>query len=139
MNTSVIFFMVAVLVVGVLLFGVVSVTRNKGVVLDQEEYQTRWLKIEQSLVKEEAASYGLAILEADKLLDHALNELGIPGNTMAERLKKVSGRFTNSSSVRYAHRLRNQIAHEHGFEINYEQAKRALATFRQAIKDIGAI
>jgi len=43
------------------------------------------------------------------------------------------------NAVWYAHKLRNQIAHEHGFKIDYAQAKHALSTYRQALKDLGAI
>jgi hypothetical protein len=130
---------VAVLIVGVLMLAVMSITKNKGIVLDQEKYQTRWLKIEQNLIKDDLSSYKLTILEADKLLDHALVELGITGKTMGERLKKTSDMFTSINSIWHAHKLRNQIAHEHDFEINFDQAKRALGNFRQGLKDLGAI
>ncbi|MCL2444752.1 hypothetical protein FWD07_01350 [Candidatus Saccharibacteria bacterium] len=137
--TELVIFLVAVLVVGVLLFGVVSVTRKKGVVLDKEKYQTRWLEIEQQLKKEEEMSYTLVILEADKLLDHAMNEMGVLGKTMGERMKAVNSRWSSANSVWHAHKLRNKIAHEHGFKVNHDQAKRALAAFRQGLKDLGAV
>ena len=79
------------------------------------------------------------MVEADKLLDKALCEMGTPGKTMGERLKHAGGRFTKLNSVWYAHKLRNQIAHEHGFKLEYSQARHALNVFRQALKDLGAI
>ena len=139
MNVELIVFMVAVLVVGVLLFAVMSVSRKKGIVLDKERYQERWMEVEQALKKEDPMSYGLAVLEADKLLDHAMNEMGVLGNTMGERLKAMNGSFKSANSVWHAHKLRNQIAHEHGFKVNYEQARRALASLKQGLKDLGAV
>lgn len=59
--------------------------------------------------------------------------------TMGERLKASSTRFTQLNSVWYAHKQRNQIAHEQDFNLEYNQAKHALASFRQALKDLGAI
>ena len=81
----------------------------------------------------------MAVVEADKLLDKALREMGTAGNNMGERLKRSSGKFTQLNAVWHAHKLRNQIAHEHGFNVEYLQAKRALNSFRQALKDLGAI
>ena len=139
MSGELIVFILAVLVVGVLLFGVMSVTRKKGIALDREKYQTRWLEIEQQLQKDEEMSHALVILEADKLLDHAMNEMGVLGKTMGERMKAVNSRWSSANSVWHAHKLRNRLAHEHGFKVNYDQAKRALAAFRQGLKDLGAI
>lgn len=139
MNPSLIFFVVAILIVGVLLFAVISATKKRTVILDTEKYQSRWLEIEQTLVKEDVKTYNLVVMEADKLLDHALKELGIHGKTFAEKLKNTSDMFTSINSVWHAHKLRNQVVHESGFKVNYDQARRALANFKQALKDVGAI
>ena len=79
------------------------------------------------------------IIEGDKLLDKAMVEMGISGKTMGDRLKKASGRFTNLNAVWRAHKLRNMIAHESDVEISYKQAFNALAVYKQALKDLGAI
>ena len=84
-------------------------------------------------------SYAFAVMEADKLLDRALRELGIPGKTMGERMKRVGNRFSEVNRVWGAHKIRNQLAHEQDFTVDYETANRALASFRQALKDLGAI
>jgi hypothetical protein len=139
MSTSLIFFVVAVLIVGVLLFMMISLTKSKGVVLNREEYQTHWLNIEQAVQKDNPPTFKIAILEADKLVDKAMIELGVVGNTFADRLKKSGPKFSSVQSLWHAHKLRNQIAHEAGFSVNYDQTKRALNNFRQALKDLGAV
>ncbi|MDO5475350.1 MAG: hypothetical protein Q4F61_03130, partial [Candidatus Saccharibacteria bacterium] len=107
---------------------------------DKMEYQTDLLRIENSLTRENSASYNLAVVEADKLLDKALCEMGAQGKTMGERLKRIGKeKFTNLNSVWYVHKLRNQIAHEAGFRLEFAQAARAMKTYRQALKDLGAI
>ena len=136
---SLIFLIIAIVAVGILLLIAMGITRKHGHTFDVEEYQTKWLKIENSLVRDDPRSYPLAVIEADKLLDQALIELGLPGKTMGDRLKRVGDRFSKLNSVWHAHKLRNQIAHESGFEIDYGQASRSLAAFRQALKDLGAI
>jgi len=139
MNMSIIFLLIAIVIVGIMVFVAISITSKRRYSFDKEEYQTAWLKIENSLVKSNTASYSSAVIEADKLLDKALNEMAMPGKTMGERLKRAGQYFTSVNSVWYAHKMRNQIAHEHGFKIEYNQAKHALASFKQALKDLEAI
>ena len=80
-----------------------------------------------------------SIINCDKLLDKAMIEMGVPGKTMGDRLKRAGGRFTNLNSVWRAHKLRNAIAHESDIEISYKQAHNALQIYKQALKDLGAI
>ncbi len=136
---SAIFLVIAIIAVGLLVLIMMTLTGRHGHTFDVEAYQTRWLKIENDLIKDDPRTYDTAVINADKLLDRALNELGLPGKTMGERLKRVTDRFEKPNAVWSAHKLRNQIAHEHDFEVDYGQAHRALAAFRQALKDLGAI
>ena len=139
MNSSLIFLIIAIVAVGLLALIAMTLTGKHSYTFDIEEYQTRWLKIENSLVRNDPRTYSIAVINADKLLDRALNEMGTPGKTMGERLKKVTSKFEKPNAVWSAHKLRNQTAHESDFEIEYGQASRALAAFRQALKDLGAI
>lgn len=136
---SLIFLIIAIIAVGILVLVAISLTNKHAYSFDVEEYQTRWLKIENSLDRHNPQSFQLAVLNADKLLDKALNEMGIPGKTMGDRLKKVGDQFSRRNAVWGAHILRNKLAHEDSFEIDYDQASRALAAFRQGLKDLGAI
>ena len=139
MLPSVIFLVIAIVAVGLLALVAMTLMGKRRHDFNVEEYQTRWLKIENGLVKGQRQTYNLAVLNADKLLDRALIELGLPGKTMGERMKRVGDRFSKVNAVWYAHKLRNQIAHEPDFELDYDEASRALAAFRQALKDLGAI
>lgn len=130
----------SILVVGTLVFIAILLTSHNRHTFDKMEYQTDFLAIENSLSRENKTSYNMAVVEADKLLDKALRELNISGKTMGERLKKCGQeKFSNLNSVWYVHKLRNQIAHESGFSLDYAQSKRALTIYRQALKDLGAI
>ena len=138
-NSSVIFLVIAIIIVGVLVFLAMMLAGKRGHKFNVEKYQTQWLAIENGLQQGNTASYSLAIINADKLLDEALKELRIPGQTMGERLKRSGSRFSQLNNVWAAHKMRNQIAHEAGFTPEYKQARFALASFRQALKDLGAI
>ncbi len=81
----------------------------------------------------------MVLLNADKLLDQALKERGFSGNTMGERMKSANKIWSNANHVWGAHKLRNQIAHESEIKVSLNMTRRALASFRQALKDLGAI
>ncbi len=136
---SLVFLVIAIIAVGLLMLVAIALTNKRSHTFDVEAYQTRWLQVENGLEKEDPRTYSLAVIEGDKLLDKALNEMNLPGKTMGERLKRVTDKFEKPNAVWSAHKLRNQIAHEHGFEVDYGQAHRALAAFKQALKDLGAI
>lgn len=138
MDGSVIFLLAAIIIIGILLFAVVTLTK-KGGALDVEKYRSRWLTIEQSIVKDNEPSYHMAILNADKLVDQALKESGVKGQTMGDRMKFAKERWSNRNAIWMAHKLRNQIAHESDVRVSYDSARRALAGFKQALKDLGAI
>lgn len=140
MDGSLLVFLLAIVVVGVLVFLAVSMTGKRGHSFDKENYQIDFLRIEQTLEKGNESSYSMAIIEGDKILDRAMLEMGVQGRTMGDRLKKIGkARFSQLNSVWHAHKLRNQIAHEHDFKPEYRQALHALEAYKQALKDLGAI
>ncbi len=139
MWSSAVFLVIAIVAVGLLMLVAMTLTGKRSHTFNVEEYQTKWLQIENGLVRDDPRTYSMAVLNADKLLDKALSEMGVSGKTMGERMKKANDRFENPNAVWGAHKLRNQIAHENDFDIDYSQASHALAGFKQALKNLGAI
>lgn len=130
---------IAILICAVLLFVAINLTKPHKIQLDKERFQRDWLVIENSIQKDNPASWHLALINADKLVDSALRELQFSGQTMAERLKAAKNKLSSPNSIWHAHKLRNVVAHETGAEINFDQTRRAMASFKQALKDLGAI
>lgn len=140
MNEKIILLFAAIIIFGGILFAVIELTKRGGKkLLDVERYRSKWLAIEQQLKENEPSSRHMVVLNADKLLDHALKERGIKGETMGERMKSAAQLFSNRNNVWAAHKLRNQIAHESDVEVSHKAARTALSGFRQALKDVGAI
>ena len=105
--------------------------------LDHSFIAARWADIEQM-----AHTHGRgksAVMEADSLLDHCLKASGARGETMADRLRDSQKRFKNVDSVWRAHKLRNQFAHEMGFEAPQSQIQDAIRSFELALRDIGGL
>lgn len=139
MDGSIILLFAAIIIIATLLFAVITLTKKGTTALDVDKYRSKWLSIEQSLVRDSEATYHMAILNADKLVDQALKERGFKGQTMGDRMKFAKETWSNRNSIWQAHKLRNQIAHEPDVRIGYDQARHALAGFKQALKDLGAI
>lgn len=138
MNSMVVLMFAVVIVIGITLLIVISLTRRPSKFLDQEKYREKWMTITQS-VTDDSGTMQLAILNADKLFDQAMRERGIPGATLGERLKNSKSRFRNLNAVWAAHKLRNQIAHDDHVAITKRQTNAALAAFRAALIDLGAL
>ncbi len=107
--------------------------------LDTAKYQAKWLQIENSIDHKNPATWQLAVLNADKLLDHALRESHYKGTTMGERMKAADTTWSNANHVWSAHKIRNQLAHETNAKLTFETTARALGAFKRGLKDLGAI
>lgn len=139
MDGGVVAFVLAIIVVAALLLVAILLTGKRGHRFNVEAYQAKYLAIENKLNKENAATFMNTVISADKLLDKAMTEMGVPGKTMGERLKKMNDKFSDIDAVWRAHKLRNALAHEDDLEITYKQALSALSIYKQALKDLGAI
>lgn len=138
MELPIVLLFAAVIVVGLVLMAVMGMGRNRSKKLDVATFQKAWDDIESSITSDNN-TFQFAIIQADKLLDKALKESGYAGTTMAERMTSASRAFSQREAVWTAHKLRNRIAHEHTAKINPIWAKKALQSFKRALKDVGAL
>lgn len=138
-NNTLLVFFIGILLIGALLVIVIVLTKKGATQLDVNKYRLKWMGIESQLDKNDLSRCSMAVLNADKLLDQALREKGIKGQTMGERMKTLKETWSNANAIWGAHKLRNQIAHETDHTVTYDDARRALSGFKQALKDVGAI
>ena len=138
-NLAVWFILIAVLILAVVGVVFLMFSRKGGTKLNVARYQTKWLEIENSVRRDNNASWQLAIFNADKLLDQALRERGFRGQTMGERMKSAQNTWKNANYVWGAHKIRNRLAHETDVQLSYDVTLRSLSAFKQALKDLGAI
>lgn len=83
-----------------------------------------------------------AVIEADKLLDYVLKSKVGDDGTLADRLKRAQKYFSSKSDYNnlwYAHKVRNQIAHETGFNLSTTEAKKVIGYFEKSFKKLGVI
>jgi len=138
-NPGQLLLLIAILIVAVVGAVYLAFATKRRPILDHGKYQAHWLEIEHSIVKDNPASWQLAIMNADKLLDQALRERHFSGKTMGERMKAAQSSWKNANHIWSAHKIRNQLAHETDARVNYDITMRALSAFKQGLKDLGAI
>lgn len=109
--------------------------------LDQAYYSGHWETIRGYITQGDAQHLQQAVVEADKLLDHAMRELHLPGSSFADRLRSAESRMSQETyqMVWQSHKLRNQIAHEVGYTIGQSEAETALMGFRRGLQSLGAL
>lgn len=138
-DLTLIFFFAGIIIIAAIMFALMTFGKKGSKHLNVEQYRVRYLEIENQLDQNKPTTFYMTILNADKLVDQALKDRGIRGETMGERMRNASKLFNDRDCVWSAHKLRNVIAHESDATVNYKQARYALACFKKALKDLGAI
>ena len=80
-----------------------------------------------------------AIIEADDLLNDALKKAHYKGKTTGERLVAAQHVLSDNETVWFGHKLRKTIAAEDVRKLKKSDVLNALAGFRQALRDLGAL
>lgn len=96
-----------------------------------------WQDILKKLNSENRSDWNLAIIQADSLVDNILKEMGLPGETMGDRMKTLDrSRLVSLDDLWEAHRIRNQIAHETDRTATKHKAAYAISLFEKVLKEL---
>jgi len=107
--------------------------------MDRGAIKARWDEIERMAAAGGEMNLKMAVMEADKLLDHALKAMAIPGTTLGERLKFAAYKYPKIRNVWNAHRLRNQLAHEASAYLDPSYARKAVRDFKDALRILNVL
>jgi len=118
-------------------------TGSKKINYDRVELDRKYIvqklqEIDQLLNLGNSSNYSRAVMEGDKTLDYVLKGLGLPGETMGERLKSARDKMTYDSynAAWSAHKIRNEMVHNSAFEVTDFIAKDAVRDFKKAISEL---
>jgi hypothetical protein len=110
---------------------------HKGFTLRDEAMKRRWDAVKARAESGSGDSLRLAVIEADKLADDALKQLGLQGEHMADRLGKVSESQVHTLDRLWrAHRVRNDLVHSPGFSLSATDAKRVIGDYEAFLKEV---
>ncbi|MBI4091574.1 hypothetical protein HY419_02350 [candidate division WWE3 bacterium] len=121
-----------------LLFGKGFVGRTTVTREVEARVKDDWLKIDNLMKVGGPSNLRQALMTADRSLDTVLKEL-YQGNTLGERLKECSAKFDRVlyNKIWEAHKIRNAMVHEAGFEPPYFVTKQAIEDLRRGIQTFG--
>lgn len=111
--------------------------RRRPKPMNVEQFQNDWKEM-QKLCRDKT-KWPEAVVEADKLLDVALQKRKFRGDTMGKRMLKAQRLFSDSDAVWSAHKLRSKIDADPTTKLKEAEVKQALVGTRQALKDLGAL
>lgn len=142
MNSSISSMNIMYLVIAVVLLLIVvtvasTLLKRRPKMLNREKYQARWEEIQKSCGNKDM--WPLAVINGDKLLDEALKARKFRGKTMGERLVSAQHSLSDNDDVWFGHKMRNRLVHEDVGSLKKRDVIRALAGFRQGLKDLGAL
>jgi len=98
-----------------------------------------WAKITARLETGLESEYKLAVIEADSILDDILKRMGFDGETLGERLKRLTAAtLSNLERILEAHKIRNNIVHDPDYRLTLGESRRVLGIYEQALRDLEA-
>ncbi|KPJ71550.1 hypothetical protein AMJ50_01500 [Parcubacteria bacterium DG_74_3] len=101
------------------------------------EYKRKWRKITNRLNTGLESEYKLAVIEAEKMLNEALEKMGYPEQSLGEKLDKLTkDTLPNISQVREANKIQNNVVRDPDYRLTLEQAKSVVLTYEQALHEL---
>ena len=109
---------------------------------DRAWVANRWEQIAQLEKTGSPSALRQAVIEGDKLLEFVLKKLVNENQSLGENLKQAKDLFPSWSlyqQVWEAHKIRNALVHEAGFEPTQGLTRETIAKFRLALQTLGAL
>ena len=120
------------------IFGLLFKTKKKQNRKNLDIHHKEWVEINNDSKSTSPAVLKHTLVRADKSLDNVLKEV-TKGNTMGERL--ISGKHLFSENtyqeIWSAHKIRNSMVHETGFEPPVYVLTRAINQLKKGVKELG--
>lgn len=103
----------------------------------QKKIVKRWNKIKKRLERGSGAQQKLSLIEALQMFDEILVRAGYGGESLDERLKKLTEKdMTNLESVLAALQICQDIARDPDYRLSRERAEEILNIFEKAFTDL---
>jgi hypothetical protein len=101
--------------------------------------EKNWKKITARIDTGLESEYKLAVIEADNMLNEILNKMGYGGESLGERLEKLTAAtLPDIEGIREVHQVRNNIIHDPNYKLSLNETRRLLDIFEKAFKDLEA-
>lgn len=100
----------------------------------------RWNEVLKHIDSNRENDWKTAVMEADKLVDTALQQGGFSGETFGDRLANIQpGTLLSLDGLWWAHRVRNRVAHEVDYFLRYTEARQAISYYEATLSELQMI
>lgn len=118
-------------------FYVNAMKGSAQVSIPEGKLKKRWKKVRKNVASRDPAAYKLALIDADKIVDHILDMGGYSGKTMDERLEKINdGQIENVAALSEVHAIVKKIVEDPQFIVSAGEAKEAIEVYESTLKDL---
>lgn len=99
-----------------------------------------WERIVREINSDNPANWKQAIIEADKMLETVVGTLPLIGENLGEKLRQIEkSDFLTLDDAWEAHKVRNRIAHEAGYQLGQHEAKRVIGLYEKVFREFDFI
>lgn len=103
----------------------------------REESQKAWRSVLEKIYSANASDWLAAVIQADAIMDDILKRMGLPGETMADRLQALdTSKLKSLQDVWDAHKLRNRVAHAPATMLRHDELLGAIEKYKKALKEL---
>ena len=97
----------------------------------------RWQRVMKRLDTGNESEYKLAIIEADGLLDDMLKKMNLPGETVDDRIQRITSiMIANVDELKTAHLVRNSIVYDPDYRLSASEARRVLLVYQRTFEEL---
>lgn len=124
-----IIFLLARIIVGSMIRRPLIKSRKPEPVFNKKKIKKRWEKVNKKIKSGLEANYKLAIIEADRIFDRVLKEIGYG------KEKKLS----NIDEIKQANKIKNNVVEDKKLKISKEQTEKAIEAYRKGLEELGLL
>ncbi len=124
---------------------------NKLVIWDIKEYlsykhyslgkiEKRWAEIKEKLEEGQEAEAKLAVIEADNLLNATLEAMGYVGDSLDDKLDKLSDDvLVNINEIKEGRKVCSDIVHDPSYHLDSKEAEKVLNVIEKTLINLQAL
>ncbi len=108
--------------------------------LPKTKFQKEWEMIMSKLESASPEDYKKAVVLAEELFNGVLKAANFSGSNMRERLRKIpDSQLEYKEDIIWSHELKEKILADESFQVDREEAERAVYIFQRALKEMNVI
>jgi hypothetical protein len=111
--------------------------RRRRKKLNVKQFTERWKELQRNCATRK--TWPQALTQADALLDKALKQRRYKGKTTGERLVAAQHELSSNDTVWFSHKFCQKIDNMDVRTLKKKEVAQALAGFREALRDLGAL